>query len=87
MDGLLKKNIIKKNKRKNWNNLNKLKLNANIIQFFTPKIANRQLNNLLNSQKSTIDNLYMDKVKGLVDEEMYKRIYDKTKQRYLIEKL
>ena len=39
-----------------------------------------KLNNLLNSQKSTIDNLYMDKVKGLVDEEMYKRIYDKTKQ-------
>ena len=39
-----------------------------------------KLNNLLNSQKSAIDNLYMDKVKGLVDEEMYKRIYDKTKQ-------
>lgn len=35
-------------------------------------------NNLLNSHKSTIDNLYMDKIKGLVDEEMYKRIYDKT---------
>ena len=37
-----------------------------------------RLNNLLNSHKSTIDNLYMDKIKGLVDEEMYKRIYDKT---------
>ena len=35
-------------------------------------------NDLLNSHKSTIDNLYMDKIKGLVDEEMYKRIYDKT---------
>ena len=35
-------------------------------------------NNLFNSHKSTIDNLYMDKIKGLVDEEMYKRIYDKT---------
>ena len=35
-------------------------------------------NNLLNSHKSTIDNLYMDKIKGLVDEEMYKKIYDKT---------
>ena len=35
-------------------------------------------NNLLNSHKSTIDNLYLDKIKGLVDEEMYKRIYDKT---------
>ena len=39
-----------------------------------------RLNNLLNSQKSTIDNLYMDKVKGLVEEEMYKRLYDKTQQ-------
>ena len=35
-------------------------------------------NNLLNSHKSTIDNLYMDKIKGLVDKEMYKRIYNKT---------
>ena len=26
-----------------------------------------------------IDSLYMDKVSGLVDEDMYKRIYDKTK--------
>ena len=51
MEDIFKKNIIKKNKRKNWNNLNKLKLNANIIQFFTPKIAIRQLNNLLTNQK------------------------------------
>ena len=38
-----------------------------------------RLNNLLNSHKNTIDNLYIDKTKGLIDEEMYKRIYDKTK--------
>ena len=38
-----------------------------------------RINNVLNSYKSTIDNLYMDKVKGLVDEEMFKRIYDKTR--------
>ena len=37
-----------------------------------------RLNNLLNSKYTTIDNLYMDKIKGLVDEEMYKRIYNKT---------
>ena len=34
---------------------------------------------LLSSHQTTIDNLYIDKVKGLVDEEMYKRIYEKTK--------
>ena len=38
-----------------------------------------RLNNVLSSHKSTIDNLYIDKVKGLVDEEMFKRIYDKTR--------
>ena len=38
-----------------------------------------RLNNLLNSKYTTIDNLYMDKIKGLVDKEMYKRIYEKTK--------
>ena len=38
----------------------------------------KRLNNLLNSYKSTIDNLYMDKVKGLIDLDMYKRIYDKN---------
>ena len=38
-----------------------------------------RLTNILNSHKNTIDNLYMDKVQGLVDEEMYKRIYNKTK--------
>ena len=51
MDGLLKKNIIKKNKRKNWINLNKLKLNDNIIQFFNPTITNRQSNNLVINSK------------------------------------
>ena len=34
---------------------------------------------LLSSHQTTIDNLYIDKVKGLVDEEMYKRIYEKIK--------
>ena len=39
-----------------------------------------RLNKLLNSHKSTIDSLYIDKIKGFVDEEMYKRIYDKTRR-------
>ncbi len=33
----------------------------------------------LNSHKEIIDNLYIDKIHGLVDGDMYKRIYDKTK--------
>ncbi len=37
----------------------------------------KRLNNTLTSHKTTIDNLYIDKTKGLVDEEMYKRIYEK----------
>ncbi len=37
-----------------------------------------RLEQLLKSHQATIDNLYMDKLKGLVDEEMYKRIYTKT---------
>ena len=37
-----------------------------------------RIKTLLNSHKNTIDNLYLDKVKGLVDDDMYKRIYDKT---------
>ena len=40
----------------------------------------KKLNNVFNSYKSTIDNLYMDKVKGLIDEETFKRIYDKIQQ-------
>mgnify|MGYP004523660501 CR=1 FL=1 len=48
----------------------------NNIKEINKKIG--RLTNLLNSHKATIDNLYMDKIKGLVDEEMYKRIYDKT---------
>lgn len=39
-----------------------------------------KLNNLLNSNYNTIDNLYMDKIKGLVDENMYKRIYKRTNE-------
>lgn len=38
-----------------------------------------KVQNTLNTHKTTIDSLYMDKVHGLVDEDMYKRIYDKTK--------
>lgn len=34
--------------------------------------------NLLNKYNDTIDNLYMDKVKGIVDENTFKRIYEKT---------
>ena len=37
------------------------------------------MTNLLESNKATIDNLNMDKVKGIIDEDMYKKIYDKTK--------
>ena len=38
-----------------------------------------KVQNTLNTHKTTIDSLYMDKVHGLVDEDMYKRIYEKTK--------
>ena len=38
----------------------------------------KKVTNVLNSHKNTIDNLYMDKVKGVVDESMFKRIYEKT---------
>ena len=38
-----------------------------------------KIDNEINSHKNMIDSLYMDKVSGLVDEDMYKRIYDKTK--------
>ncbi len=37
------------------------------------------MTNLLESNKATIDNLHMDKLKGIIDEDMYKKIYDKTK--------
>lgn len=37
-----------------------------------------KLNSEISIHKSTIDALYMDKLKELVDEDMYKRIYDKT---------
>ncbi len=39
----------------------------------------RKVQNILNTHKATIDTLYMDKVHGLVDEDIYKRIYEKTK--------
>ena len=38
-----------------------------------------KVQNTLNTHKIAIDTLYMDKVHGLVDEDMYKRIYEKTK--------
>ena len=38
-----------------------------------------KIDNEINSHKNMIDSLYIDKVSGLVDEDMYKRIYDKTK--------
>lgn len=38
-----------------------------------------KVDNEINFHKNMIDSLYMDKVSGLVDEDMYKRIYDKTK--------
>lgn len=44
------------------------------------EISNKieKLENEINKHKSTIDSLYLDKVKNLVDEDMYKRIYNKT---------
>ena len=44
----------------------------NLINEIKNKIT--RLEQLLKSHQATLDNLYMDKLKGLVDEEMYKRI-------------
>lgn len=63
-------------------NFKKIEDNSKDIIIKNIKEINKKierLNNVLNSYKTTIDNLYIDKVKGLVDEEMYKRIYEKTK--------
>lgn len=59
------------------------------IEDNTEKIVIEKLNDInkkidklereLESTKTMIDSLYMDKVNGLVDEDMYKRIYEKTK--------
>ena len=38
-----------------------------------------KINSEIVNHRSTIDALYIDKVKGLVDEDMYKRIYEKTR--------
>lgn len=38
-----------------------------------------KINSEIANHRSTIDALYIDKVKGLVDEDMYKRIYEKTR--------
>lgn len=72
--------ICKKNyKYYNFNELNNNKeiIITNNIKDINIKI--KRLINLLNSNNNTIDNLYIDKTKGLVDEEMYKRIYNKKK--------
>lgn len=64
-------------------NFNEIKDNSEDIIIKNIKDINKKierLTNLLNSHKETIDNLYIDKVKGLVDLEMYKRIYNKTKK-------
>lgn len=63
--------------------------NFNDIEDNTEKIIIENLNDInkkierlereLESTKNTIDSLYMDKVNGLVDEDMYKRIYEKSK--------
>ena len=63
-------------------NFNELENNSEDIIRKNIKELNKKierLNNVLNSHKKTIDNLYIDKLNGLVDEEMYKRIYEKTK--------
>lgn len=61
---------------------NEIEDNSESIIIKNIKEANKKIEkvqNSLNSHKATIDNLYMDKVHGLVDEDMYKRIYEKTK--------
>ena len=62
-------------------NFNEIEDNSENIVMKNIKEINtkiERIKTLLNSHKNTIDNLYLDKVKGLVDDEMYKRIYDKT---------
>ena len=62
-------------------NFNEIEDNSEDIVMKNIKEINtkiERIKTLLNSHKNTIDNLYLDKVKGLVDNEMYKRIYDKT---------
>lgn len=39
----------------------------------------KKIDKLISTTRTTIDNLYIDKTKGFVDEDMYKRIYEKTK--------
>jgi len=50
-------------------------LTKNILEI-NYKIENRT--NILNKYKNTIDNIYMDKVHGVISEDMFKRLYDKT---------
>ncbi len=62
---------------------NEIEDNSKSIIIKNIKETNKKIEkteNTLNSHKKTIDNLYMDKVHGLVDEDMYKRIYNKEKQ-------
>lgn len=61
---------------------NEVECNSESIVIKNIKEINRKIEkvqNTLNTYKTTIDSLYMDKARGLVDEDMYKRIYDKTK--------
>ncbi len=62
----------------NFNELEEIKEELVFKNIKEINVKIKKLNNLLNSNYIAIDNLYMDKVKGLVDENMYKRIYDKT---------
>lgn len=62
---------------------NEIEDNSESIIIKNIKETNKKIEkvqNSLNSHKRTIDNLYMDKVHGLVDEDMYKRIYEKVKK-------
>lgn len=47
------------------------------------KIKQKNIEDGIKAINTTIDNLYIDKTKGLVDEEMYKRIYSKSKAELL----
>lgn len=61
---------------------NEVEDNSESIVIINIKEINKKtckVQNTLNTHKTTIDSLYMDKVHGLVDEDMYKRIYEKTK--------
>jgi len=90
INNLLKKNIMKKSKRKNLNNLNKLKLKDDgyINQFFTPKNKNKHLNKLFldtigldyNPDKTYYKNISFSHYKFQDKNELKQKKIEKIKQ-------